>query len=169
MEVPATDSLSDTNCLFFFCFFFFVLLKSFRLLVFFLLYLPMLLVCCCCFSFNNSNNNSYIVVYPKMSSWHCTISKVPRDNWYKNKEKQISKLYCVYLQSTSKRKQQRWTDKDTTTKLQHSKPLTLKTKSKTVFFHSFYKHTNYIANIVQYTHTGWNLILLKGGEEEVCF
>ena len=66
------------------------------------------------------------------------------------------------MQSTKKRKQQRSTDKNTTSKLRHSKPLTLKKRrSKSVFFHSLYKHTNHTANFVQY--------LLKGGEEEVCF
>ena len=53
-----------------------------------------------------------------------------------------------------KEKQLRSTDKDTTSKLKHSKPLTLKTKSKRVLFHSLYKHTNHTANVVQYAHTG---------------
>ena len=76
-------------------------------------------------------------------------------------------FFYVYKQPT-KWKQQHLTDKDTTSKLKHPKALKL-TKSKTVFFHSVYKHSNHTANVVQYTHTGRNLILLKGGEQEVCF
>ena len=74
-------------------------------------------------------------------------------------------MYYIYIQSTTKRKQQRSAEKDTTSKLKHSKPLALKKRKekKTVFFHSLYKHTNHTANVVQKTHTGWNLILLKGG------
>ena len=65
-------------------------------------------------------------------------------------------MYYIYIQSTTKRKQQRSAEKDTTSKLKHSKPLALKKRKekKTVFFHSLYKHTNHTANFVQYTHRG---------------
>ena len=42
-----------------------------------------------------------------------------------------------------------------------------KKKSRTVSFRSLYKRMNHTANIVQYPHAGWNLILLKGGGEEM--
>ena len=49
--------------------------------------------------------------------------------------------------STDNAKQQHLTDKDTTSTLKHSQPLTLKnTQSKTVSFGSLYKHTDQCEN-----------------------
>ena len=75
-----------------------------------------------------------------MNSGRCTISKVPRNNLYKKTEKSFLLLMCyIYIQSTTKRKQQRSTDKDTTSKLKHSQSVTLKKNIvKHYFFHSLY-------------------------------
>ena len=76
----------------------------------------------------------------------------------------------MYIQSTNKRKQQRSTDKDTTSELKHSQPQTLEnTSSKRVSYYSLYKHTNHTANVAQYTHTARKLISWKGSEEDMCF
>ena len=78
---------------------------------------------------NNNNYNSCVVLYPKMSSRRCTISKVPRDNFVQKYRETIFLMYYIDLRSTTKWKQ-RSTDKDTTSKLQHSKTLTLKKEVK---------------------------------------
>ena len=76
----------------------------------------------------------------------------------------------IYIQSSTERKQHS-TDKDTTSKLKYNKSLTVKKTNKKppVIFNSVYKHANHTANVVQCTHRGLNLVLLKGGDEKMCF
>ena len=53
--------------------------------------------------------------------------KITRDNLYKNTKEQLKKS-VIYTYNQQPRKQQRSTDKSTTSRLKHSKPLTLEKK-----------------------------------------
>ena len=69
---------------------------------------------------NNNNDNSYIALCPKMSSRSCTRSK-SRERQFVQKIQRNIFFDVIYMQSTTKRKQQRSTDKDTRSKLKYSK------------------------------------------------
>ena len=76
-------------------------------------------------------------------------------------------MYYIYTQSTTNR--QTRTQHLNSNIPNHSHRKNNETKQPTVFPHSLYKYTNHTANVVQYTHTGCDLIWLKGDEEEMCF
>ena len=118
---------------------------------------------------HHNSNYSYIALYPKneltalynIKKYRGTIcTKIQRNIFFN----------VLYIHTINDQKETTALDRQGHFSTQTFQ--TTHTGEKKVKQYSFTlsaKHTNHTANVVQYTHAGWNPILLKGGEQEMCF
>ena len=78
---------------------------------------------------NDNNNNLYSAVHKNELTALYDI-KGTEGQFIQKYRQTIFLMYYVHIHPTTERKQQHSTDKDTTSKLKHSTPLTLREKKK---------------------------------------